>query len=154
MRWLGGCAELAVVLALCTHGTHKCLPSLARIPSPALISFVILWMKHSFSKLIFCKDKGQNRSIIGLSSSLKDIWRNKLMNILLEKKKMENKIELGKKNPKNPPPKSQDKLFISWAQILLWLSTAAVFIIKGFVESLHFDVNIWKYDDWHRKTNS
>lgn len=56
-----------------------------------------------------------------------------MMNILLEKIVYENKIESEKKMKKT---KSQDKL-ISKVKILHLLLTAAVFIIKGFAESLH-----------------
>lgn len=56
-----------------------------------------------------------------------------MMNILLEKIVYENKIESEKKTKKT---KSQDKL-ISKVKILHLLLTAAVFIIKGFAESLH-----------------
>lgn len=65
------------------------------------------------------------------------------MNILLGEKKKYKKIKLNlkKKNP-NPQTKSQDKLLISKVKILHLLLTAALFIIKGFAESLHFDVNI------------
>lgn len=57
-----------------------------------------------------------------------------MMNILLEKIVYENKIESEKKKTKKT--KSQDKL-ISKVKILHLLLTAAVFIIKGFAESLH-----------------
>lgn len=59
------------------------------------------------------------------------------MNILLGKKNKKIKLNL-----KKPTTKSQDKLLIAKVKILYLLLTAAVFIIKGFAESLHFDVNI------------
>lgn len=40
--------------------------------------------------------------------------------------------------------KPQDVLLISKVKILHLLLMAAGFIIKGFADSLHFDVNTWK----------
>lgn len=54
--------------------------------SLALGSFPIRWVKYSFSEFISLEEKEQNRKTIGLRAPLKGTWRNKVINILLEKK--------------------------------------------------------------------